>query len=285
MITARDKLIVMEDFVVDWKLPKYVNVNDGSESVAGVNVATTPVGIRIGTMMLSASVPYVQSPPSTPWYKRWFGISRTPRPSDDPSKSVEEFFSSIKHSRHELLIVKERAAGYERAILNAKQAGQVALYEQLVAGLNAYKMETHLCAIGLTKYVTEEDVVRFYKQCRRGLRLDWVSHFTRVIPESVTAHKLRADNLGIFDNYVVLHYDPEAKAYAETQLERDARKDPILFGLMRDRRLLYFVGDWIDDHCDLTLDEIADKLGSEAVRTIGSKAPDHPYRDDHSRTR
>lgn len=50
-----------------------------------------------------------------------------------------------------------------------------------------------------------------------------------------------------------------------------SKKDPILFGLMTERRVLYFVGDWVDDFCNLTLDQIADVLGYDPCENIGNK--------------
>jgi hypothetical protein len=38
--------------------------------------------------------------------------------------------------------------------------------------------------------------------------------------------------------------------------------------LSRGSRKLYFVADWIDEKCDLTLDDIAEKLGKSAVQVI-----------------
>jgi len=48
---------------------------------------------------------------------------------------------------------------------------------------------------------------------------------------------------------------------------RERRKDPILFGVINGRRQLYYVGDWTDEFCDLTLDQIVDTLGREVVKT------------------
>ena len=106
----------------------------------------------------------------------------------------------------------------------------------------------------------EETLVDFVKKSPRGLRLDWVRNFTRVVPDDVLATKVECDSRGIFDNYAVLHYDPDGKSWAETEAEREARKDPILFGFVEGRRVLYFVGEWIDEFCDLSLDQIADVL-------------------------
>ena len=149
-----------------------------------------------------------------------------------------------------------------------KRSGQTALVEKLQGGLDAFRGESQLVAVGLTRYVEEQDLVRFYKQSDRGLRLDWVRNFTRIIPDAVLETKLRCDELKVFDNYVVLHYDPEAKSFAETEAERAKRRDPILFGVIRGSTALYFVGDWIDELCDLTLHQIADARGAGAVKVL-----------------
>jgi hypothetical protein len=182
--------------------------------------------------------------------------------------SVKDFFASIKNSARELEILAERAAGYEKALINATKAGQVALKERLLSGLDAHRSETQLFASDHKKYVTEEDVVKFVKQAKRGLRLDWIKNFTRIIPNEVIFTKVSLDELTVFDNYVVMHYDPNKNSWAETQEEANRRRDPILFGVILGSRKLYFVGDWVDDLCDLTLEQIAAELGQQAIKEI-----------------
>ncbi|HEY8094921.1 MAG TPA: hypothetical protein VIE65_02365 [Methylobacter sp.] len=60
----------------------------------------------------------------------------------------------------------------------------------------------------------------------------------------------------------------QAKAYSETKAEIEARKDPILFGMIKGRRILYYICDWVDEYCDLTLDQIADTIGKETIQEI-----------------
>ncbi len=43
---------------------------------------------------------------------------------------------------------------------------------------------------------------------------------------------------------------------------------PILFGVIKGRRRLYFVGDWVDEFCDLTFDQIADALGKDNIGSV-----------------
>lgn len=68
----------------------------------------------------------------------------------------------------------------------------------------------------------------------------------------------------VFDNYVVMHYDPRGEAFVLTKAQEEAKKDPILFGVVKDVRKLYFIGDWKDDECSLTMDEVETVLGRKS---------------------
>ena len=178
----------------------------------------------------------------------------------------------MKDSGASLEVVEGRVEGYQAALRRAHQTGQRALRERLEAGVEAARAETRLMAIGVTSIMSEETLVEFVKKAPKGLRLDWVRNFTRHIPDDVLDAKVRCDAEGAFDNYAVLHYDPDKKSYAETQAEIEAerarRKDPILFGLIEGRRQLYFIGEWVDEFCDLSLDQIADVLGRDATAEL-----------------
>lgn len=121
--------------------------------------------------------------------------------------------------------------------------------------------EAIMFSIDLTTYLTEEQVVEFVKKTEKGLRMDWIKNFTRHIPDDVLETKKKADEHHIFDNYCVLHYEPEGKGAELIKKEKERRKDPILFGLLKGSDKLYFVGDWIDEYCDLTLDKIVETIG------------------------
>lgn len=294
MINSKDKLFVFENFQADRDLPKFskkkqaqaqysvssedFEFEDSGESKS-MNMTVHPGSLTLGNNLnfrphwIVRAFWWILAVLKLSPYVRWWP-SETRVKQQAGKMSIEEFFSSVRNSTVELKLVKDRAAGYERAMIRAKQGGQQALFEQLVSGLNAYKMESQLMAMGLFRYLNEADLVSFYKQSKRGLRLDWVRNFTRQIPQDVLDKKIRADEIGIFDNYAVLHYDPQTKSWAETQEEKNRRKDPILFGLIEGRRRLYCVGDWKDEMCDLTLDEIADALGKEAVKDLANETVD-----------
>lgn len=64
-----------------------------------------------------------------------------------------------------------------------------------------------------------------------------------------------------------MYYDKEAKSYKQTEAEKESerrkRTDPILFGLISGSKNLYYIADWIDEYCDLTLEEFLKVSGLE----------------------
>lgn len=187
-----------------------------------------------------------------------------------PTRSIESFFVSIKHTKEQLEKIDDRIQSYKTLVQNAIDAGQKALEEKLLNEIELIGYESQLYGLGYTKVVTEEQLVRFVKQTKRGLRLDWIKNFTRVIPDSVLKKKKELDTHKIFDNWVILHFDPESKGVSKTEKEkkkeRDDKKDPILFGVIKGSRKLYFVDDYIDEQCDLQFKDIAKELGIDEIR-------------------
>lgn len=296
MFNRDGKLDIFENFRVDRSLPKYTNrprkpkfgksskFSSNQDDMSDDEESALMDSISVGNVRNIRS-PRWDDPKNQslvtwmeegilPWPWRW--VRRLQRlwawmrgrPSQGKTLTIQEFFRSLKNSADELKVVDERAKGYEAALSKARAAGQVALCETLELGLQSMRAEAQLVALGLVKYLDEEKVVEFVKRAKRGLRLDWVANFGRVIPDAVMDAKKRADERQVFDNYVVLHYDPDKKSWVETNAEMAARRDPILFGVLTGKRRLYYIGDWVDEYCDLTLDQIADTLGKEAVKEL-----------------
>jgi len=294
MITKDGKLEVFENFRKDTRLPKFqpkkpevdqlrhsdyqMQKSDNQSPIFFSSNSTAITSSWAGGGMVMMSNPVTggltvaekdQSPQKVPFWDRI--LSRRPKPPTyGPPITIQEFFKSIKNSVEELNVVRTRAAGYEKAIRAAIDNGQTALVEKLTAGLNAAKLECQLEAIGLPKYIEEASVVQFVRQSQKKVDLTWMVNFTRVIPAPIIEKKQLADAHLIFDNYAVMHYDPTGTGKADTKEEIERKKDPILFGLIEDRRRLYFIGDWEDEFCHLTLDSIADSIGDEAIKNLAA---------------
>lgn len=179
------------------------------------------------------------------------------------SLDVLEFFAEVKgiiKNSPEAERYIDRTAGYIEAIQNADLAGQNALKERLLGGLIMNKYESVLHAIGKYYVIGEEDVVNFAKKTPKGLALDYVKNYVRPIPTEVINEIGKMNELEIFDNYVILHYDPQRKSFEETFKEKERRRDPILFGVIKGSKKLYYITDWVDEYCDLTLDKFVETL-------------------------
>jgi len=179
--------------------------------------------------------------------------------------SAKEFFESIKNSAEELELANERFLNYEKSIAYLKRTGQIAILERMEYDLEIHRAETQLYATGFRKLVTEANVVEFASKSCRELRLDWIKNFTRLIPEKVLEAKEKCDENHIFDNYVIMHYDPYKDGVLKTLNEIEAEKDPILFGVIAGSNKLYYIGDWVDEYCNLTFDKLVEKLGEDAI--------------------
>jgi len=280
MFDREGRLDIFENFRIDRNLKKYrkreqedsdeegmsedMYLNKGFNS--GFVISPSSVGVMVSAMEAATQ----KLAPKMPWWKFWAKAPPPPAkpPEPPPEITIEKFFVGVKASAERLEVVRERAKGYEEALRNAKASGQQALFESLSKNLVATRSEAHLVSMGLAKYLTEEKVVEFVKKAPKGLRLDWIANFIKIIPPELLKVKVECDNQMLFDNYVILHFDPNAKSYAETEAEREAKKDPILFGVIDGRRRLYYLGDWVDELCDLTLDQVADVLGSGGVSEI-----------------
>jgi hypothetical protein len=188
-----------------------------------------------------------------------------------PLNDLISFFNSVKENTNELnnSDIKEVLDNYKILLENAENNNQVALIDRIKDYSSVLKNELIISESKFNKYLTEEDIVEFHNKASKHdkyntcLCLTYVKNFVKVIPKEVSELKKEADELMVFDNYVVLHYDYSGKSVDDTKAEKQKKKDPILFGVISGSNRLYFIGDWIDEYCDLTLDMVIKKIGKE----------------------
>lgn len=183
---------------------------------------------------------------------------------------VIRFFSNVKLSaKEEADKYKDRLDEYISCIGYAEKSGQKALKTKLFQNLVINKYESILYAKGFYKVLSEENLVKFAKDCPKALSLDYIGNYVRTIPLDVITKKISIDELEIFDNYVILHYDPEDDGTEQTEEEKAKeaakKRDPILFGLIAGSNKLYYIADWEDEYCDLKFQDVVEALGQEII--------------------
>ena len=181
---------------------------------------------------------------------------------------IMKFFDYVKleiNNDSEIKEYYDRVGPYLVAIKNAQLMGQKGLVDRLTDRMFIVKYESYLRAKGFHHKISEEKLVEFVLKTEKGVNLTYVKNFGHPIPEEVIKKKVDVDSLDVFDNYVILHYDPDYKVYQmtreEIEEERKKKADPILFGLISGSTDLYYICDWIDEYCDLTLDKFLEVSG------------------------
>jgi hypothetical protein len=186
--------------------------------------------------------------------------------------TIREFFLNTSKNFKELTPIAEIADYFQNAINQAIKLGQDSLKEKLINQLDVVRGEIILLQMGLKFYINNDQVCSFYEKVDedKNLKLTWIKNFVKIIPQNLVELKEKIDERKIFDNYVILHYDPHGIATDLTEKELELKKDPILFGVIKNSKKLYYVGDWKDDYCDLTLESMFETLGEKTL-TINNK--------------
>lgn len=187
---------------------------------------------------------------------------------------VKIFFSLMKKKMGVLKDYKyeNRIAKLEEAVLEAEKNGQIAFSEELLKKLLVLAREAELWAMGKKIYLNREHYDQFKYKTARTVALTPLKNYARPIPQRVLDEKAKCDEAKLFDGYAVMHYD-DNKTVKETEQDKKERreKDPILFGVIQYSEKLYFVADWEDEFCDLTLDDIIDSLDLKDEETTLAK--------------
>jgi len=209
-----------------------------------------------------------------PWYKKvrnTFKNRFTHAVEVEESVEIDalEFFSQVKLAIEASSVYIDRTVPYLKALKMANISGQTALKETLTMNLVNNKYESVLFAHGLYKVLTEEALIEFYKKSEKGLKLTYIENYGKIIPVDIVEQIHEINQLEVFDNYCILHYDPNGEVFLNTKKEKEKerakRRDPVLFGMLSGSHKLYYINDWEDEFCDLSFDKIMDTLDKELV--------------------
>lgn len=242
----------------------------GSNTVTGVfvNANNNPDALSLSQMIAIANTGFFGKLwiKTKYYWNEFLNLFKKPQVIEDTDYvPLLEFFADIPFKK--LNQSKELVKYYEDALLHVEKTGQYALKDKLKNILNVVKAEILLLDNDLVKYVLDEQIVELFTKLKSDskLKLTWIRNFVKIIPSDVLKLKEKTDELGVFDNYVILHFDPNNDATALTEAEKKAKEDPILFGVIQNSNKLYYVADWVDDYCDLTLEKMFETLGGKAL--------------------
>lgn len=184
-----------------------------------------------------------------------------------------DYFDYVKSMKHESTEedLNKLVDNVLYLLRKPKETGQITMARKLVSQFEIAKKELTALHNGFDIYVYGQDVKKFIESIsKKPIKLIELERYEREIPDPAYEKFLKAKSLGIFDKFYVVFTDYTGEM--EKQVEKERRdKDPILFGaFMYDPygkenpsendlitfERLYFIADWVDQYCDLTLSEM-----------------------------
>ena len=144
--------------------------------------------------------------------------------------------------------------------------------------MESIEKEQKLVDMGITTFVYKDDI-DFYidtvantrNRSERPIKIIELERYEREIPDEIV--NLIAEVKDKFDQLYVVFTDYTGKIERQVKKER-REKDPILFGTFQnqaDRTVIdrfYYLGDWEDEYCDLTLDKMVNETEKTGKRNI-----------------
>ena len=238
----------------------YVGTTNGISIGAGSSVFITDgTGSTIQTPLIWSRSDSISTPSGTSVQIKKEGIS--PR----------LYFSFVKSklTTSEIKRLKIRTQNLKALMDNAKEANQTVLYEDSLRLMAIALREQEAAAAGFAKYVKKADIDRFRSKVSLPIGFCKVENFVRPIPAKAQRVLSSARKKELFDEYWVLFTDPKNNSIGKTEAEKAAARDPILFGkYMYDEERYYYLTDWVDEFCDLTLDKFIDELNKEKTAEV-----------------
>lgn len=164
---------------------------------------------------------------------------------------------------------------YQNAIYLAERynrTGQTKGLRKLKFHIESIVKEKQILDAGINKFVYRSDIEEYIQDVadKQVVILDLKS-YERNLPDEIIEALEKVKDL--FDEFYIVCTDYTGEMTRRVQQER-REKDPILFGAFLDREKnainerFYYIGDWIDDYCDLTLDKMVAEMKEETGRNI-----------------
>ena len=144
-----------------------------------------------------------------------------------------------------------------------KITGQTESAAKIVEQYELIMRELKAASFGFYTIVYKSDIEKFIdKISSKPVKIIELYKYSREVDDSVIDKLIIAKENELFDEYYVLFTDYTMEETKKVAKER-RDKDPILFGAFKtnDKNKIpyerfFYIGDWIDEYCDLTLEEM-----------------------------
>lgn len=186
----------------------------------------------------------------------------------------QEYFEQVKE-RKRSITDEELLKVYDNCVelLNKyKITGQKKGMRKLIFHLDCIEKEREIVKNGITTFIYRDDIEEYIDTVAKDtVKIIELENYEREIPDEIVEIIGRVKDK--FDQLYIVFTDYTGKVERQVQKERRA-KDPILFGTFQNQTSrtvidrFYYLGDWEDEYCDLTLDKMVNETEKAGKRNI-----------------
>ena len=183
-----------------------------------------------------------------------------------------------KVNKEEMYIIIDTAL---KMLQKTKITKQLNMAKELTHQVELTLRELNVANQGFDIFVNRKDVERYLKKVDRNvIKTIELSRYPREIPDDKMDIIAKASDL--FDRLYIIFTDYTGKEEKKVAKER-RDKDPIVFGTFVDKNekssnnkvyvedRFYFITDWVEEKCDLTLEEIVRDVKDKTSKDITYK--------------
>lgn len=177
--------------------------------------------------------------------------------------SPSQYFDYLKNAKNTITTesLKKSYSVFLELGEKYNKLGQTESLKKLCFLADTLKKEEKLIELGITTYVYKDTIEDYIENVAdKTVKIVELSRYMREIPDELV--ETVETSRSIFDELYVVFTDYTGKE--ERKVEKERRdKDPILFGVFKNGTNVsdrfYFLGDWVDEYCDLTLDKMIEQ--------------------------
>ena len=178
-----------------------------------------------------------------------------------------QYFDYLKGAKNVITTeaLKDSYDAFIKLAEKYQKLGQVESLKKLCFLADTLVKEEKLIELGINTFVYKDTIEDYIENVAdKTVKIVELSRYMREIPDDLvdTIEKTKP----LFDEFYVVFTDYTGKE--ERKVEKERRdKDPILFGVFKNRTNVadrfYFLGDWVDEFCDLTLDKLIEQYSEK----------------------
>ncbi len=188
--------------------------------------------------------------------------------------SPQEYFDHVKDKKNTITDEKLQNI-YDNClelISKYKTTGQTAAIKKLLFHLECVEKEREIIKMGIDTFIYRDDIEEYIDNIAKDtVKIIELENYEREIPDEIV--NIIEIVKSKFDQLYIVFTDYTGKMERKVEKER-REKDPILFGVFQNTKSrvvidrFYYLGDWEDEHCDLTLDKMVNECEKVGKRNI-----------------